>query len=131
MLTPARRIPILAALLAAVVWAGVFAPPSADAKDPCWFTQAEFDTWKHENGGDPGWGDGLGHVEAIASCVGTWHFNDSNVYYWRVWAQPDGDTVWIMFKDRYLNPDLKPRFIAKVEAGVAGPGNIWKQHFFE
>lgn len=124
-----RRILAIAGALAVTASLGAFVP--AEAKDPCFFTQDEFNTWKNEKNGQPGWGDGLGHVEAIANCVGTWVFKGSNTYYWRVWAQPDGDKVWINFKDRYLDPNLTPRFIAKIEAGVTNSNDVWEQHFYE
>jgi hypothetical protein len=116
-----------------VVAAGVMVPvvssTPADAKDPCFFTDSEFSTWKNENSGNPGWGDSLTHVQNIAGgCSGQWTGglllpkdcpqDDGNFRYFRSWPQKDGDQVWIGFAD--YDP-ASPRYRAHCDAGIYHP----------
>lgn len=122
----------VAATAGAIV--GVTVTQSAHAADPCWFEQADFNRWTNENHLDPGWGDSLSRVENYyAACPGQWKNDGMDgtwggyPAYYRVWAQSDGDQVWIMFADRYPQT---PRFTAHKSAGVVDPHtNTWKVHY--
>jgi hypothetical protein len=111
---------------------------SAHAKDPCFFSGAEFNNWRTEKSGNPGWGDTLAHVENdIANCTGTWDAtltphncpqDDGNMKTWRTWPQSDGDQVWIAFADYGFS--ASPRFRAHCEAGIYHPDTNsfeWKE----
>lgn len=110
--------------------------PAADAKDPCFFSGAEFQDWLTEKSGNPGWGDTLAHVETMVNCTGTWDAtltphdcpqDDGHLKTWRTWPQSDGDQVWIAFADYGFS--VSPRFRAHCEAGIYHPDtNIfsWK-----
>ena len=105
-------------------------------KDPCFFTDAEWRQWKTEKNGSPGWNDSLAHVQGISGgCLGFWSGGDQltgwngHTCTWRVWAQDDGQQVWIAFCDWYPN---SPRFRAHEVAGiVSADGSRWVQQLNE
>jgi hypothetical protein len=77
---------------------------AAEKRDPCFFTDDEWDTWRHENSGAPGWGDTIGHLESLSNCNQDLWLTDSEgspiVFDWkgkpervRLWKMKDGTNV--------------------------------------
>lgn len=123
---------ILFLMLATLVPVAAATAP-AQAKDPCFFSQTEWNNWKTEKNGNPGWGDSLTHIQNLTGgCQGTWNQTMNEVKYcpegdtgrprtFRAWAQSDGDQVWIGFSD--YGQTATPRFRAHCQAGIFHPNS--------
>jgi hypothetical protein len=98
----------LALTLASVVSAGSASAgeqkQSSSRRDPCFFTDDEWDTWRHKNSGAPGWGDTIGTIESDVNCNQDLWLTDSSgspiVFDWkgkpervRLWKMKDGTNV--------------------------------------
>lgn len=140
---------VVSALLVPVVltlaWVGVESHATAAGKDPCFFSQAQFDDWLSEYGNGyhetqwAGWGDSLSRVQDkfAGGCAGSWGQPVVPGYKcgivqpltFRVWSQSDGDQTWIAFKDN--GAGASPRYTARCQAGTMKANGDWRFHFWQ